>query len=525
MPYADLAKVLAAAGRTFDAIDVCLGTIDPQQGLGHEQRQRAAASQVSAVAVDASSHGASGTFFSTTDELIAELDRRSLTGDMEGALGLIQRFVRACVFDRRAVTKVFADSRLDERCRRVGEARLAQLCDAGGTVVDDQVDCVILATELYRLGGHTAVIGDLLKTQRFGPRTVVMLTDAFNSADPSIIGERFGSAAIGEIAPKGGLAEKLTWTLNRLRARRPRRLILMNHHNDAVAIAAAQPSLAEETIFYHHCDHQLCLGVTLPHTVHVDPHPMGFYNCRDVIGVSNVVYWPFAADDLGGRTESAWKADGRIRTCSSGSNNKFESPYKYMYAEIIPRVMACTGGVHVHIGPLSVGTLAKIRKALMQLDVPPQRFVHVPWVRSVWKALQSFHIDIVLASFPQGGGKALIEAMGAGIPVIGHDCYISPFLGGADLYYPGAFFWTHPDELLEHLNCLSPARLERESQQARQHFEQLHTNEALSRAIDGGADAPLVPDRRPHKADPLQLFLDDVHYAAQDYSIHVNLIK
>jgi len=313
--------------------------------------------------------------------------------------------------------------------------------------------------------------------------------------------------------------------LNRLRALRPRKLILMNHHNDPVAIAAAQPSLADETIFYHHADHQLCLGVTLEHTVHVDPHPMGIHNCRDNIGVKNPVYWPFIAEDHGKRKSPAWMTDGTLRTCSTGSVNKFESPYKIQYADVMPRLLECTGGVHVHIGPLSEGTLSHIRNALVTLGIPPQRFVHIPWVRSVWKALQSLKIDVVIASFPQGGGKALIETMGSGTPMIGHLCYISPFLGGPDLYYPGAFHWTRVEELFDRLRSLTPAQLQRESDDARRHFEQFHTVEALARAIDGGPDAPVVPASRVHKADPLQSFLDDIANAQRDYSIHAQLIQ
>ncbi|WP_156883723.1 glycosyltransferase [Paraburkholderia sp. SOS3] len=151
--------------------------------------------------------------------------------------------------------------------------------------------------------------------------------------------------------------------------------------------------------------------------------------------------------------------------------------------------------------------------------------MHIPWVRSVWKAFQSLGIDVVIASFPQGGGKALIEAMGSATPVIGHPCYRSSFLGGVDLYYPGAFHWIRIEELLEHLRGLTPAQLQRESDDARRHFEQFHTVEALSRAIDGGPDAPVVPAPRAHQYDPLQSFLDDIANAQRDYTIHMHLIK
>jgi len=463
-------------------------------------------------------------FYPTIEALAAELDRAWHSGDAEGALLKVQAFVQACILDRRSVARVFADPMLDGFCQLVGRSFLAELGDgevhSEDTDVADEAraDCVVLATELYRTGGHTAVIVDLLETQRFGPRTVVMLTDAFNKADPAIIEERFGTSVTAEIAPAGGLADKLRWTLRRLLALRPRKLVLMNHHHDPVAIAAAQPSLADQTVFYHHGDHQLCLGVTLSHTLHIDPHPMGFHNCHDVVGIEHPVYWPLVAQDLGTRsTATAFLAEGRLRTCSSGSHNKFEGSYKYAYADVMPRVMERTGGTHVHIGPLSDATLQRIRDNLSACAIPQERFVHVPWVASIWKALHDHRIDVYLSSFPLGGAKTAIEAMGAGVPIIGHNSYISPFYGAGDMYYPSAFLWTDPDQLIEHLGGLTVAQLARESLEARQHFERFHTAEVLADAIDAGADAPPAPAKRQHAANPLQLFLDDVHYALDDH--------
>jgi len=463
-------------------------------------------------------------FYPTIEALAAELNAAWQSGDAEGALLKVQAFVQACILDRRSIARVFADPMLDGFCQMVGHSFLAELRDGEGpgadtdAADDTRADCVVLATELYRTGGHTAVIVDLLETQRFGPRTVVLLTDAFNKADPTIIEERFGASVTGEMAPAGALADKLRWTLRRLLALRPRKLVLMNHHQDPVAIAAAQASLADQTVFYHHGDHQLCLGVTLAHTLHIDPHPMGFHNCHDVVGIKHPVYWPLVAQDLGMRSAAtAFLAEGRLRTCSSGSHNKFEGSYKYAYADVIARVMERTGGTHVHIGPLSGATLQRIQDNLSARAIPQERFVHVPWVPSIWQALHEHRIDVYLSSFPLGGAKTAIEAMGAGVPIIGHNSYISPFYGAGDMYYPSAFLWAEPEQLLAHLGALTAEQLARESLEARQHFERFHTAAVLAEAIDAGANARPAPMKRPHAANPLQLFLDDVHYALDDH--------
>ncbi|AMV43457.1 glycosyltransferase family 4 protein [Paraburkholderia caribensis] len=458
---------------------------------------------------------ADASFYPTIEALAKEVESLLVVSDIDAALERIQGFVRAVMFDRRSVAKVFADAVLDSLCQRMGAAVAPSLALPERAQIEDRVDCVILATELYRAGGHSAVIGDLVRTGRFGPRTVLMLTDTLNSADPTIADERYGDLVEVEMAPAGVLLEKLHWTLSRLLVLRPRRLILFNHHYDSVAIAAAQPGIADEIVFYHHGDHQLCLGATLTHTLHVDPHPMGFYHCRGELGLTANVYWPLDVDDLGTRART--NRDSALRTCSSGSSNKFELDYKYRYADIVPQLIARTGGTHVHIGPLSESALQRIYGGLVDLAVPQGRFIHIPWVSSVWRTLQQQQIDLYLTSFPLGGGRVAIEAMGAGIPIVGHDSFLSPFYGGQDMLYPEAFLWKTPSQLLSHLEDIDFRQLERESRLARTHYERYHTKAALIRAIDAGSAAPAPPPLRPQRSDPMQSFLDDVHYALRDH--------
>jgi hypothetical protein len=454
-------------------------------------------------------------FYPTIEALDEEVSSLLEAGDANASMERIQAFVRTVMFDRRAIAKVFADATLDSLCQRIGAMVVSSLAPTPPTQGVEQADCVILATELYRAGGHSAVIADLVRTGRFGKRPVLILTDTLNSADATIAAERYGDQVTAEIAPAGSLIDKLHWTLMRLNALRPRRLVLLNHHYDAVAIAAAQPGIADQTVFYHHGDHQLCLGVTLKHTLHVDPHSIGFHHCRHELGVTDNVFWPLIVDDLGTRPRLARHT--ALRTCSSGSSNKFELDYKYRYVDLVPQLLARTGGTHVHIGPLSEGALERIYDGIDKLSVPHERFVLIPWVQSVWRALQEHQIDVYLTSFPLGGGRAAIEAMGAGVPMIGHSCFVSSFFGGQDMLYPEAYLWETPDELLAHLDSIDGQQLERESRLARLHYEQHHTMSALMQAIDAGSAAPVPLPLRPQHRDPMQSFLDDVRYALQDH--------
>ena len=116
-----------------------------------------------------------------------------------------------------------------------------------------------------------------------------------------------------------------------------------------------------------------------------------------------------------------------------------------------------------------------MRKQGVQKD----RFVYIEWTSSVWKVLQEHKVDAYIASFPYGAGLTLIEAMGAGVPVIMHEHMYSPVLSGLELAYPEAYRWSDPDDLLAHLASLRPERLEQEKYLSRQQYERFHRPEIL----------------------------------------------
>lgn len=92
-------------------------------------------------------------FYPTVDALASEISSLCEGGDLDSALTRIQAFVQAVILDRRAVAKVFADSVLDTWCQRIGAAAAVQLPESRPATDAGRVDCVILATELYRTGG------------------------------------------------------------------------------------------------------------------------------------------------------------------------------------------------------------------------------------------------------------------------------------------------------------------------------------------------------------------------------------
>jgi glycosyltransferase involved in cell wall biosynthesis len=430
-------------------------------------------------------------------------------GDLETPLEMIQAFVERIVLDPQAIGRVFSAPALDEICLRLGAQVLSQTNVA--TPAPSERRIVYVATEFYRHGGHTLVAADFV---RYLPdrEHVFLITDILSNPDrdaPDLRLVPLGAKV--EVAPTGPRQEKLKWLLTRLFELAPEKIYWLNHHQDTVAIAAAQPAIPGEKYFIHHGDHQLCLGVHTPNLHHVDLANLGFFNCRDVLGIVNNHYWPLVCDDLGPRDPGRRFIEaGRLRTCSSGSANKFEIPYLYDYADVLVRVLRATGGDHVHVGPLSEGYIERIRRRLADEAISQEHFIYVPWVPSLWRALIERAVDVYLASWPIGGGKALIEAMGAGIPSIVHVNYISRFHSGFDLADADAPVWHTPKELVDRLPRLTPERLAAQSRSARTHYEKHHTPQVLASLLRGDTkDAPEPIPLREYCPDTLQVFLDE----------------
>jgi hypothetical protein len=433
--------------------------------------------------------------------------------ELNEAINLIIRFVEDIVLDTRATAKVFGSNILDNLCQAIGAEALANQVYVTQNNLGFENNIIYIATELYITGGHTAVLEDFI---RFQPdiKHLILVTDIFGTGNNEAIKNRFSQYNI-EFAPTGTYLDKLNWLQQKLIISQPSQVFLFNHHQDAVSIAAVQPTLVSQLVFYHHCDHNICLGLYLSHAKHIDLHSFGYYNCRNNLGVKNTFYMPLVAEDLGSKSSNnTFLIDGKLRTCSSGSSNKFEQPYSYVYSEEVPKILSITEGHHIHIGYLSAHTLDDIKMGLEKRQIDVKQFVYIPWVKSVWQAMYDQRVDVYISSFPHGGGRASVEVMGSGTPIIGHYNYHSCLLGGAEIIYPEAFSWSHPDELYVYLSSLTQEDLYKQSVFSRKHYKLYHTPEIFLKCLEGlwkGQEILIPSPLRKYFRDDLKAFLDEVN--------------
>jgi hypothetical protein len=399
-------------------------------------------------------------------------------------LASIERFVDYLLCEPLTVGCAFGSHELDESCQQIGRRNL-ETCGIAGPPDSISDITVYIASKLQSSGGHTAAMLDVI---RLSPkrRSIILVTGVCGNTDYSALRRRLSEVQDVELinAPPGGHLKKLTWIQNFLQKIKPSVVWLFNHHQDSVAVAAVQPNRGYHLYYYHHGDDRLCLGVCLGFGTHYDISPISYHRCRDEVGLEGNKYLPQTATDLlAASRESNCDSHGLV-TCTAAGFNKVEVDYFAQYVDVIPQVLSITRGSHIHIGRLTLFARWRLRKLMQRLGVPSRSFVYIPHVHSVWRALQDHEVDLYIASFPHGGGKTMVEVMGAGVPIIIHKNIADRMIGGLDMVYDGAPTWHDPAELYHLLAQFNDRFLSKQSVLARAWYEKYHSPDVIKQILE-----------------------------------------
>lgn len=341
---------------------------------------------------------------------------------------------------------------------------------------------LIIATELYELGGHSRVLEDISHEV---DRAVVVLTDLFDTYDrqPEMIDkltQRFRHCTL-VVVPSGSGWAKAQNLRRFAEAMRPRHILYFGHHQDPIPYVATLSMPQTRKVLFHHGDHNPSLGCTLPGLVHVDLSKGAQDVCASHLPTPPRLL-PLHAPDHGVKVFPDIVGND-YSVASSGHPAKFTRHGPLALQEIVRAALGAVRGAYHHIGPLDDSWVQEIRQHLGAHAIDPVRFVHHGLVPSLWDRLKAIDAAIYIGSAPIGGGRAAIEAQGCGYPLAYFES--AQAYGLADnecLYASRDLKWATPEELAAVLAAAGPRQREL-SRQARQLYLDTHSHRQFKHAL------------------------------------------
>lgn len=327
------------------------------------------------------------------------------------------------------------DRQLPELAARLG------LVDVALTPSQDHV--CILATRFYATGGHSRVAADICR--RFGPeRTTIIWTDLYGQFSY----RQMRSGAPAEYPCRSlvllnarSRVEKIIELHALLAALRPGRIFMLQNHMDVVAVTGAWPfrNVAE---FVHHGDYLPSLGATLAFARHADLTYTCHPACRSVLPQAQYVGMAIPEP----QTPPPRPANERLRIATCGGPAKYRDVAAHRWTDFAIAALRATDGEMVHIGPVDDALFERVRDALSQAGLAKDRYQFVGPQPDLRAALIAAGADLYLGSYPEGGGRALLEAMSLQLPAILPEAAEQGPLLRQGLPIGGWRSITHPDE-------------------------------------------------------------------------------
>lgn len=417
-----------------------------------------------------------------------------LTPIMTEIAGLWPRFTASDVRGH----KLFVE-RLDRTVPHI--AKILRLSPVESSKSNDNV-CIIL-TQIYAVGGHSKIAQDISRIVG-AERVTIILTDLYGNttytqvAQSDLVGMGYFCRAFMALKARTAL-ERGVELYNVLRAVRPTRIFLLNHHSDPAAVAATY-MFKGITEFIHHGDHLPCLGATLDYSTHADVTHTCHLACaatgRPATYVGMTLPDPVASP---GRT----RPGGSLTLATCGSVAKYQHTNRncrYRWSDWAVAALRDNDMIFLHFGPPTDELVADVGTALSSAGINKARYRFMGPVPSLQQALIDHGVDLYIASYPETGGRSNLEALAAGLEVIVLE---DPQLGPLLKFGSPIRGWRaieRPENTTDAINAALAERQTRSSlwedngvefERARfKHFVQMSGKEPSSALVHAAAPAP-----------------------------------
>lgn len=280
---------------------------------------------------------------------------------------------------------------------------------------------VHVASVVHPAGGHTRVIEDIVAALP-EYRHVLIITD-------------MGSLAPMELAPlvprfqrlrlKVHLLKAPNWTekvrelSSLIAALGPRAVLQLAHYADSIAFVGVA-SQGPRVVFVHQCDHFASLGAYRTDYTHIDLTPACHRICESHPHL-HASLLNLTVKDMG-TVQLAERHPVIGATC--GAPHKYSGSTEFSYAELLAALFANGVGQILHIGDIPAAQKDQIRSDIVANGQDASRVIFLPDTPSLAAKLVEISPDFYLISHPIGSGKATLEAMSVGLPIL-HMCPLS----------------------------------------------------------------------------------------------------
>jgi hypothetical protein len=300
---------------------------------------------------------------------------------------------------------------LDELARRAG-----LIVTSSQNRSKDAKLLVHVASVVHPAGGHTRVIEDIAAALP-EYRHVLIITDMRHLApmdlDPLI--PRFQQLRL-----KVHLLKPVSWTrkmrelYSLVTELGPRAVLLLAHYADSVAFVGVTGHAAPRVVFLHQCDHFPSLGAVRTDYTHVDLTPACHRICASRSHLSPSLL-NLTVRDAG----AAQLAEGRpLAGATCGSPHKYDGSAEFSYAQLLAELFSAGVQRILHIGDMPAEQKNQIRAEIAANGQDAQRVVFLPNTPSLAPKLIDLSPDFYVVSHPIGSGKATLEAMSVGLPIL-----------------------------------------------------------------------------------------------------------
>jgi len=346
------------------------------------------------------------------DDQVAYLTRLLDRGNMEMFLRRLSELVRKLCWGPLRGRALFIPE-LDELSRRA-----SLIITPKRNPPTDSNLLVHIATEVYLTGGHTRVMEDIVASLP-EYRHVLILT-GMREVHPNLVSIK---PRFDELSLDVRLLRTSSWT-NRaselsslITELCPQAILLFAHQEDSIANAGVARHSAPRILFLHHADHQPSLGAFRADYTHVDLTPACHNICASRSHLRALLL-NLTVKDMGA-VELPRQHLMVGATC--GSPGKYLGSSEFSYAQLLVALFAAGVGQILHIGDMPEEQKNQIRSEITTNGQHASRVIFLPNTPFLAGKLLEISPDFYLVSHPLVGGKATVEALSVGLPIL-HAC-------------------------------------------------------------------------------------------------------